>query len=1351
MKTVLCIERRRYALLVLFLLGLPFLLSAGSGSITPAPANGAGIRGLMNFTVNFRYVPTAADVTAMENALQVANDAICDATDGQIVFGTVTITSGAVNEAQADIWVLPDPGRSSVSFWTDGSGFGRDGAHVNLFSNGINGRVIAHELGHLAFGIGDEYDEQCRWGGPCGIGPCFDPGTTDDRNNTIMANHNTMSELSVPANHDPIVGDGSGCPGVETCPGMGLCTGDACNGYNGSTGRYEASQNTLINGGLSDWSVLQRNYMGLGLTIPALPVAAVPTTCGSFLNINTQVQGSSLVVLAFDRSGSMSIRDVGDRTRLEFAQAAGRAFVDLQDTKDIDLGIVAFSSTASTVRAVEDLTPANAPSFKTDIDGITAGGNTAIGSGLIEARVQLQIAQAVAAANGETLTNPTVFLLSDGQNNAGADPEAVADNLIDAGVTIHSIPVGNGADIDLLSDIASESGGVTQPAYSDDMIPAIYAELAAHHQGYSLINSNTSFKEHIFFEFPVPAMVVNLPVEKGAEVLTIFLGLKNITDFNLENDNIGKGVDLLDPSGNKVPTSRFTISNDAFYRIIRIRNPQPGQYTLFVSNTQLVSPDVNVVSFVENPMPDFYVDALPRVLSVPDSVLISGSVSFGPSLADPNIVYRAAVIRPDSSIIPVNMELDPFTGAVSTYFNDFNGGGTYKVLVQAQVPNGAAALPGESIFDTPSEFTPQVEGFTRVASTSFTLFRPGECPPCAEDEKDCDGDGIPNEFEDRYPNQDVDGDGLPNRCDEDSDGDDIPDENEKDFDLNQNNVPDVYEVPEGFACAEDSKFKIDVVVENPNCRQSDGVIKVVVEGEEGSVKYIWSHDPNLDDPTAEGLPAFIYSVTAVDESGCQQTATVNLTQICINENDDEEPGDFPVSVNCPERVSQGCEFEVIVTVDLTGAVAPDDLLGSFTGALTWDPLLVEYVGPSDLLSGFNGFINLDALNGKLIFNGANSSGVGGIADIFKSNFRAIGPVGSEAAVKVEFISFAAANTFKDLIPELAFDPCVFKIIPSGMLGDVNDDGLVTSTDGNIILSADVGLTLPPFIQERIDNGFGDVNQDGATDATDALIVLTYDVGLPVPYPVGEAYCPSSSESRESSLEFRSDPTVDILFTEQEAADNPQWVEVPVYADFSGKGEKLGSYKAVITWDPEQVNLMQHFGGNTLGFESPMINTSEIEKGKLTVAHANTIGTAGMVNLFNLQFEELAEQGLSSLDIKFENMSAANSFRSFQAEVQQESLIPATFAVEPVVNIFPNPFSESVQIVYELPEDDLVEVAVYNAFGQQVATLVDGSQTKGTHRIEWNGPANQRLDAGLFLITVKVGSAVTTKRVIYQKR
>jgi len=75
----------------------------------------------------------------------------------------------------------------------------------------------------------------------------------------------------------------------------------------------------------------------------------------------------------------------------------------------------------------------------------------------------------------------------------------------------------------------------------------------------------------------------------------------------------------------------------------------------------------------------------------------------------------------------------------------------------------------------------------------------------------------------------------------------------------------------------------------------------------------------------------------------------------------------------------------------------------------------------------------------------------------------------------------------------------------GILGDVNGDDAVNSTDALIILSCDAGIDTSTFCPMNC----GDVNGDGLVNSTDALIILSYDAGIPVPYPVGEPGCPSS--------------------------------------------------------------------------------------------------------------------------------------------------------------------------------------------------------------------------------------------------
>jgi hypothetical protein len=76
---------------------------------------------------------------------------------------------------------------------------------------------------------------------------------------------------------------------------------------------------------------------------------------------------------------------------------------------------------------------------------------------------------------------------------------------------------------------------------------------------------------------------------------------------------------------------------------------------------------------------------------------------------------------------------------------------------------------------------------------------------------------------------------------------------------------------------------------------------------------------------------------------------------------------------------------------------------------------------------------------------------------------------------------------------------------NGILGDVNGDDNLNSTDALIILSGDVGIDISQFCPINC----GDVNADGLVNSTDALIILSYDVGITVPYPMGTSSCPSS--------------------------------------------------------------------------------------------------------------------------------------------------------------------------------------------------------------------------------------------------
>ena len=72
---------------------------------------------------------------------------------------------------------------------------------------------------------------------------------------------------------------------------------------------------------------------------------------------------------------------------------------------------------------------------------------------------------------------------------------------------------------------------------------------------------------------------------------------------------------------------------------------------------------------------------------------------------------------------------------------------------------------------------------------------------------------------------------------------------------------------------------------------------------------------------------------------------------------------------------------------------------------------------------------------------------------------------------------------------------------------------------------------------------------------------------------------------------------------------------------------------------------------------------------------------------------------------------------------------------------PNPFPATTQINYTLPQESAVSLVVYNALGQVVQTLVDGTVGAGMHQALFDG---RGLPSGTYYYTLKAGNFVQTQ-------
>ena len=93
--------------------------------------------------------------------------------------------------------------------------------------------------------------------------------------------------------------------------------------------------------------------------------------------------------------------------------------------------------------------------------------------------------------------------------------------------------------------------------------------------------------------------------------------------------------------------------------------------------------------------------------------------------------------------------------------------------------------------------------------------------------------------------------------------------------------------------------------------------------------------------------------------------------------------------------------------------------------------------------------------------------------------------------------------------------------------------------------------------------------------------------------------------------------------------------------------------------------------------------------------------------------------------------------------------PASF---PILYNYPNPFNPVTHLRYNLPEDALVNITIYDMMGRQVSTLVSSQQTAGFKSVLWNADNDKGspVSAGLYLYTIQAGQFRQTKKMVLLK-
>ena len=195
----------------------------------------------------------------------------------------------------------------------------------------------------------------------------------------------------------------------------------------------------------------------------------------------------------------------------------------------------------------------------------------------------------------------------------------------------------------------------------------------------------------------------------------------------------------------------------------------------------------------------------------------------------------------------------------------------------------------------------------------------------------------------------------------------------------------------------------------------------------------------------------------------------------------------------PNAVPPGDQIDIPIIMDMSEAGGID--LASIQFEVSWNPGLLTYISTTPgAPAGWSVVLNETQTESGLLAVAAFS--VTGTTNSFTAVTLVLDAGLVEGNTLISADVTAAGNQIgNDLLSRVFEDNLLLCIGAMGLLGDVNDDGIINIVDAQQVARHSVGLDTPnaPMMQD-----LGDVNEDGDINIIDAQQIAQYSIGLDTP-------------------------------------------------------------------------------------------------------------------------------------------------------------------------------------------------------------------------------------------------------------
>ena len=207
-------------------------------------------------------------------------------------------------------------------------------------------------------------------------------------------------------------------------------------------------------------------------------------------------------------------------------------------------------------------------------------------------------------------------------------------------------------------------------------------------------------------------------------------------------------------------------------------------------------------------------------------------------------------------------------------------------------------------------------------------------------------------------------------------------------------------------------------------------------------------------------------------------------------------------------------------------------------------------------------------------------------------------------------------------------------------------------------------------------------------------------------------------------------------------------------DYNGSAPDMGAFESQMT-APSNFSLYastDHVIATWLETEEEGLQYYLLERSTDPEFNENVVSNFLLTNYFedyDLEFNTEYFYRVSYNAGEWSEYSDVLAVTLEQLNVGGHNQLPGEYALH---QNYPNPFNPVTNLSYDLPEDAMVNITIYDMMGKVIASLVNGQQSAGFKTLPWDATnqSGMPISAGLYIYTIQAGEFNQTRKMILLK-